>query len=360
MTHPLWVEPRCQTRRDEAKIYLLLMISIVVPMHNAEKWLARTIHSILLQSYPRWELILVENGSTDQSLAIAQKFATQDQRIQLIQMEQLGIMRAREAGYRAAQGKAILFCDSDDTLPPFALQHYNDAFCDGNPDLVIGQCQTKKLSGEWSSLSQISLSTHASSGELFHALLSKKLSHAVWGKLFNRRLFENHTYQNYDHFNRSEDGLLFYQIVRNVQHAVAIPHQVYEYYHHRSSITRKKLTPQVAKAAMTFWNYKHELFRENRELTLLSQKRFVEELSHFFIQGAWWPWFKTHSTIQELDLIFSLEQLKTLFSENEATDYHRMFVREMGKSYYRYKAQELYRTVRATLAAFKRRLLNKR
>lgn len=91
------------------------MVSIVIPVHNAEKFIEETIKSVIAQTYPDWELILVDDNSTDSSNKIASEYAGTDGRIQVITLEEnVGAANARNAGTKAAKGEYLAFLDADD------------------------------------------------------------------------------------------------------------------------------------------------------------------------------------------------------------------------------------------------------
>jgi len=92
------------------------MISIIVPVYNAEKYLNRCIDSILKQTFTDLEIILVDDGSTDDSLKICEEYQKQDDRIIVIHKDNRGSTSARKAGVRIAKGAYIAFVDSDDWL----------------------------------------------------------------------------------------------------------------------------------------------------------------------------------------------------------------------------------------------------
>lgn len=90
------------------------LISIVTPVFNAEKYLAETIKSVLEQTYTNWELLLIDDGSKDDSLKIARKFANSDKRIKVYSIENSGAAVARNTGIEKAKGQYICFIDADD------------------------------------------------------------------------------------------------------------------------------------------------------------------------------------------------------------------------------------------------------
>lgn len=97
------------------------MISIIVPIYNSAKYLAQCIDSIICQSYTDWELILVDDGSKDQSGRICDEYAKQDHRITVIHQPNKGVSSARNVGIAIAKGEYLCFVDADDWLEPSFL-----------------------------------------------------------------------------------------------------------------------------------------------------------------------------------------------------------------------------------------------
>lgn len=110
------------------------LFSIIIPVYNAEKYLNTCISSILAQTYTHYELILVDDGSTDQSSEICNRYAAQDKRINVIHQKNGGVSRARNKGIDAAKGEWICFVDSDDEVKPNWLEYYAN---NADADLLI-------------------------------------------------------------------------------------------------------------------------------------------------------------------------------------------------------------------------------
>lgn len=100
----------------------LPVISVIVPIYNVEQYLSQCIESILGQTYACIEIILVDDGSTDQSGGLCDSYALKDNRIKVIHKENGGLVSARKAGVNAAQGKYIAFVDGDDWIEPDSYQ----------------------------------------------------------------------------------------------------------------------------------------------------------------------------------------------------------------------------------------------
>lgn len=110
-------------------------ISIVVPVYNAEKYLAETIQSVLNQTYVNFELIAVNDGSTDRSLEVLQQFT--DLRIKIINKENTGVSDTRNTAIREATGEYICFIDADDCYSPYYLQKMYETTVSHNADMVV-------------------------------------------------------------------------------------------------------------------------------------------------------------------------------------------------------------------------------
>ena len=97
-------------------------ISIIIPCYNSEKYLSACMDSVLAQTFEDFEAILIDDGSRDHTLAIAQRYAEIDPRVRVFAKENGGVAAARNLGLDHAQGEWITFVDSDDLLPPDALE----------------------------------------------------------------------------------------------------------------------------------------------------------------------------------------------------------------------------------------------
>ena len=99
-----------------------MTISIITPVYQAESFLQRLVNSVLSQSFGDWELILVDDGSTDRSGLICDEYTQQDSRIKVIHKNNGGVSSARQAGLKVAKGEFVIHADSDDWLDAKMLE----------------------------------------------------------------------------------------------------------------------------------------------------------------------------------------------------------------------------------------------
>lgn len=117
-------------------------VSIIIPTLNRARFISGAIESVLAQTYPSWELLIVDNGSTDETESIARSFATKDSRVHYLQENRKGVSRARNLALKTARGEYIAFLDDDDLYLPSKLQ-LQVSFMDAHPEtgFVYGQIE---------------------------------------------------------------------------------------------------------------------------------------------------------------------------------------------------------------------------
>ena len=134
------------TQRDPSPI-----VSIIVPLYNVEQYLHSCLDSVLAQTYPHFEVILVDDGSTDASNEICREFCEKDMRFRLYRKENGGASSARNFGLDRANGKYIYFLDSDDEIMPDTLEKAVACALENRADLVFFEARTKNDDGTFSS-----------------------------------------------------------------------------------------------------------------------------------------------------------------------------------------------------------------
>lgn len=162
---------------------MAVLVSIIIPFYNEERYLERAVQSALAQSCKAVEIILVNDGSTDNSPAIAKAFSTVHRNVILVDIPNGGPGRARNAGIAKAGGVYLTFLDSDDTLEPDALRSWIAQI--GDADIVIGKFRMRNASQgtEWVT-GWKGEGKPGSGGDGVRAMYEYRMASTVWAKLY--------------------------------------------------------------------------------------------------------------------------------------------------------------------------------
>ncbi len=210
-------------------------ISVITPVYQAEKFLKKCVDSILSQSFTDWELLLIDDGSTDQSSEICQAYAAQDERIRYHRKENGGVSSARNAGVALAKGRYITFVDSDDLTADDLLETLYDlaekygtqmSVCRGY-DLYEGRPMPdlKDMGTEF-----------VTDGEegLRQVMKARVFGVMPWGKLYRREIFESVLYPEKT---IAEDAYAIVPLMEHCEKVAFSTAQKYYYVHRRESLT---------------------------------------------------------------------------------------------------------------------------
>lgn len=213
----------------------MILVSVIIPIYNVEKYLIRCIDSVVSQSYANLEIILVNDGSTDSSLEVCLQCAKKDSRIRILNKENGGLSSARNAGLDVCNGEYIMFVDSDDWIPNFAVESLLKDVTVYQSKLVQGNMMRTQESVE------LNLSTTDSERILRDEAISRMLQ-GEWisacAKLFHRSLFAN---LRFPEGRTNEDYAILIYIFEQIDYLVLNPNIVYFYYTRPGSICTSSL-----------------------------------------------------------------------------------------------------------------------
>lgn len=168
-----------------ANIKELPLISVIVPVYNAEKSVRRTLDSILSQTYVNLDIIIVDDGSTDRSCQLCMEVSHLDPRVRVLRKENGGLSAARNHGLEHARGKYIAFCDADDRMTPDSIMALVNCMDDDVQLAVIG-ASFEFPEGRTAVWKQFEDKTYSRSDDCGTWLRYG----TVWGKLFVREVIE--------------------------------------------------------------------------------------------------------------------------------------------------------------------------
>lgn len=168
-------------------------ISVIIPVHNAEKYIDKAVQSVMEQNYTNWELLLIENGSEDASLDICKKNAEKDSRIQVLKEKNKGAGSARNTGLCSAEGEYIVFIDADDYLPDKSVfQRYMNIAKQIRADIIVSNYVRLWNGKILPAAGHDSFSVYSPDSEefRFRGFFSVGTLSYVWGKLYRKSFLD--------------------------------------------------------------------------------------------------------------------------------------------------------------------------
>lgn len=206
------------------------LISVIVPVYNVEKYVGRCLASIINQSYTNLEIIVVNDGSTDNSLSICEEFAAQDSRINLITQDNKGLSGARNTGLRHYTGEYVTFVDSDDWIHRHMIEYLYNVLIRHDGEMSL--CGSLRVSEDIIQDKQYKeLEETIYSPEAFMELFLSERFTACWSRLFRKDIISG---VEFPEGLNCEDYIYMYEAIRRIQKGVIfVDIPLYYYYYNR-------------------------------------------------------------------------------------------------------------------------------
>ena len=218
-----------------------MKFSIIVPAYNGAETLNRCVDSILAQKFQDYEVILVNDGSTDNTKAIIDEYARKDARIIAAHKSNAGVSSARNEGIKSAKGEYIVFIDADDYIDNSYLENFNKS----NADLIIcgytpfGKTDIENRPLEFYSENKDEIIEHVNTN------FRQPYYGAPWCKAIRRSLFNDHQLQFNANLRCGEDIDLFFRLLSHIK-SLKIFDSV-GYYYYASPVSKYKLSAEEYK-----------------------------------------------------------------------------------------------------------------
>ena len=258
------------------------MVSIIVPIYNAEQYLRRCVDSILNQEYTDYELLLVNDGSTDASGDICEEYGDRDPRVIVIQKENTGVSDSRNRALERARGKYLQFLDSDDWITPDATRLFVRAAEEYGCDMVISDFY--RVVGERLSPKGDIEKEGVLTREEFAAHMMENPADfyygVLWNKLYRRDIVEEHKLRMDTDISWCEDFMFNLEYIRYAKVFYALHAPIYYYVKRKGSLASQGIniskTVKMKLNVFEYYNnfYKHVLEEEDYEKNRLQVYRF--------------------------------------------------------------------------------------
>lgn len=232
------------------------MISIVIPAYNAEATLGRCLDTILAQTYPDFEALVVDDGSADRTLTIAEAYAAKDSRIKPLHKENGGVSSARNLALSKAKGEYIAFCDSDDEVKPDWLKDF--ASNSNGADIVIQDIDYIYPDGKTETCTLKPDSLTFTCKDVISALHEVGAIGYPVTKLFLKRIITENNLIFPENIHFREDEIFFLQFMEHATKCAYVPKSNYKYYLPQNTKTYKSsftdATDEIFKSLNKIYN----------------------------------------------------------------------------------------------------------
>lgn len=286
---------------------LIPQISIIVPIYNSADTIKACVNSIKAQTFDNWELILVDNGSTDNSLQLVKTIAISDSRIVVVEVPKKGVANARNAGLDVVKGQYICFVDSDDTIDPTFLEelylegkydltmcgYYVDSYdADGN---LISSNKNIPTKIDWS---------NKESKDVLVSIFKNGYFHFCWNKLFRRSIIETYNLR-FRQIPVNEDFSFVMDYILYAQSIYIIDKPLY---HWRHIIGKTSGVDSIPKNLLKIYNDSHEQLR-----LFFEDKSIADVIAYCSYELIIYKYYHA----------YKIEQLSNVELKKRLSDFHR-------------------------------------
>lgn len=291
------------------------LISIIMPMYNSAEYLEDCIASVLAQSYECFELLLVDDGSTDNTRKICEKLCRQDSRIRLICQSHKGVSAARNTGMKTAKGKFLFFIDSDDVVHPQLLEALHRQLEEQKTTIISTNCayigaghfripESREPSGNGAQ------DQYYLDGEevirRFCALGRCEIIFMMGGKMIRSEAVERMRFV--ERLTHGEDTLFLYQLFSKEPGVTIFCHDWYYYRRHEGSVSKQFSVP--------ICKNRYSVYRYIRKREQQRGKTFNAEQMEIHILEVMIQWYMIAHSMGDTELIQYMKKLASTERRN--------------------------------------------
>lgn len=281
-------------------------VSIIVPVYKAEKYLHRCLDSIIAQTFKDWELLLVDDGSPDNSGKLCDEYAQKDNRIKVFHKENGGVSSARQMGLDNATGEYTIHADPDDWVEPTMLEELYSKAIEDNADIVI--CDSfNEYSNKQEYAKQNIICCESNS--ILRQIILGTMSGAVWNKLIKRSVITNNNIK-FPPITYCEDVFFTCDLLR---YDLKITYIDKAFYHYDQIVNTTSLTRFIDKSTINSRIYFIDYFS-----SILNAKEYENELFYAKLTTKRLAWFVPDYSSDEFKNIYP--ETNTFFLNKKSLD----------------------------------------
>ena len=286
----------------------MVLITIIMPAYNVDQYITDSINSVLSQSIEDWELIVVNDGSTDNTQKLIEQFVEKESRIKLINQENAGVSSARNKGLSLATGKYISFLDSDDIYDKDYLKLMAQPLIEDKADMVF--CKFQEING-----SQVLQESPREVNELYlnnfiaHLLNVKKPMHSM-GIMYRLSIIRKHSVCFNESYSYGED-LEFVLLMSYYSRVNFLPKYLYRYIYRSGSLSRQVIPYKDLLGELDGLHSLHKIIDSSDKGDVMYYREYLEKRMQGTlnnIRRQLWADLKNQKYDQVLDVLNSYKQ----------------------------------------------------
>ncbi len=215
------------------------LVTVIIPVYKVERYLPKCIDSLLSQTYKALEILLIDDGSPDNSGKICDEYAAVDERIRVLHVENGGVSRARNIGLDASNGEFVYFIDSDDYLDSAVIAHLV-GILKNDPQVDIAICGVRNINEDGTVFfesGQFGQLTMTNKEALKCMLMESPFDSVCWGKLYRFDVLKNHRFD--ESIRIAEDFDLLHKVFFACNKIIYSPNQKHNWLKRSTSVTRQ-------------------------------------------------------------------------------------------------------------------------
>lgn len=263
-----------------------MKFSICIPVYNTERYLSKCLDSILIQDFMDYEVLIVDDGSPDNSRIIADRYAKNDGRIRVIHQKNAGLFHARISALKQARGDYIIHIDSDDWIEERALRKIADITTENNVDIVLYNnyivYQNGKKKKE-TALGETDIIWKDNADEVRRVFFNTDFIQAIWKKAIRRELINIEALENLPRITMTEDWIHSFYPITMATSVAYIADALYNYQFSDGSMTAV-FDPLIITSTKIIYDLRKDYEKQHpRIMDSSSEKWFIEKIAKTLI-----------------------------------------------------------------------------
>lgn len=295
------------------------MIDIIIPLYNKENQIKKNIESILNQTYQKFKIIIIDDGSTDKSTEIIKKF--QDTRIKIYKKKNEGVSKARNYGIKKTTNPYILFVDADDYLEPNMLEKMVNSIEENNSDIIICGFYSETENGKKTKYKykKINCTNEKIIKENLIELYKNELMYNTWNKLYKREIIVKNNLE-FPNIDFGEDNLFNINYLMHIKSLYNINECLYHYVREIKNSITMKYQPNFIDTRIN----ENINFIKLFEYFKINKKKYEPWIAKRYIERTIGCLENTHRK-NKLTLKEKLQETKKITKNNETKKYLKIY-----------------------------------